>query len=54
MNVGDEFIADECVRFFVHVLQQYVELDVDRDLCNMPSQIHFGEDVPFTHDIEKV
>jgi hypothetical protein len=52
MNTSDEFIANECVGFFVHVLPKYAEINMNRELHNMPSQIHAGGEISFTDDIE--
>jgi hypothetical protein len=51
MNSCDEFITDEGVRPFIHV---HVEIDVDQELCDMPTQIHADEDVFGAHDIKKI
>jgi hypothetical protein len=52
INLPGEFIADEEVRLIILIIP--VEVDVDWELCNMPSQIHADEDVSGTHDIKKV
>jgi hypothetical protein len=35
MNTSDEFIADECVGYFLHVLPKYAEKNMKKELCNM-------------------
>jgi hypothetical protein len=37
MNTSDKFIADECIGFFVPILLEYAEINVNRELRNMPT-----------------
>jgi hypothetical protein len=54
INMGNEFIANECIIFCVPFFPYYVEVNVNKELYNMPTQIHVGEDISRIDHIKQV
>jgi hypothetical protein len=54
MNTRDEFMENECIIFCVPVLPEYAEINMKRELHNMPSYIHADEDISRIDNIEQV
>lgn len=52
MNTHDKLIAYERVGFIVPILPQDVEVYMDRELWEVPAQVHSDEGILGTNDIQ--
>jgi hypothetical protein len=52
MKAGDEFIIDEGIRFFVHVLPQGAKIYMDQKFRDVPTHVHSGKNIYGADDVQ--